>query len=361
MYETHYGFVWSTVRRLGVRPDAVDDAVQDAFLTAFRRWDDLPAECCRAWLYGIARRVCSNARRTEHRRTRKHEAFGLGQAQATRVEGRLQASALLDQFLAQLSDADRELFVLGAVEGLTGKELGAALQRRPSTLYGRLERLRRRFVALVGDVAPADLVASPPRSKAAAGWLALAPALGTATVAKTGLGVALAVGLVASVGAGVVTMDRPGVPATPTRSEPLEVTPRVEPPPQAPVAAAPVLKPPAPAVAPKRARRTKPAVDRVRAEAALVTAMRAAAGQGDVSGVLTRAAEHEQRFPDGVLADAVAVLQVEALCDAGRADDARRVAAAALRARPGSVVGRRLASACPAPVVKPRASGHGSD
>ena len=65
-------------------PGEVDDAVQDAFLVVFRRWDDLPAERRRAWLYGIARRVSSNARKVDRRRVRKHDALRHAHARLVR-------------------------------------------------------------------------------------------------------------------------------------------------------------------------------------------------------------------------------------------------------------------------------------
>ncbi len=190
LYQAHYGFVWATVRRHGVRSEAIEDAVQDAFLTAFRRWDDAPGDRARAWLYGIARRVSSNARRSQRRRDRKHEVLRCGEAPVHDDRGRLEASALLEGFVSRLEPEDRELFVLGVVEGLTGAELSAALGARPSTLYGRLDALRRRFRAEAGVRGPAALrrVRHDRPAATAAGWALLAPQLGGSAALGLSLG-----------------------------------------------------------------------------------------------------------------------------------------------------------------------------
>lgn len=388
VYETHYGFVWSTVRRFGVPPGAVDDAVQDAFLTAFRRWDDLPDGLSRAWLYGIAKRVCSNVRRTEHRRLRKIEAFRATPPRQTSLEGRFEASTLLEQFLSGLDDSERELFVLGAVEGLTGKELSAALQQRPGALYARLARLRRRFKTLAGGVDTCPVADRPPRSKVAAGWLAIAPVLGPSTLAKSGFGLLLVVGVTATLGlgaaqrlsqpsgdasSGLVEVPIPAVAPTAVASVAAAVAPAVvpstldEPGVRPEVSQARALARPASRSARPSSRRRGASVPRmatedvVKAEAALVRSIRAAAQREDSAAVLEMADEYEETFSDGVLADAVAVLRVEALCDQGQIVEAQREAKDALRTRPGSVVGRRLVNACPARRRKPRPSGHSSE
>jgi RNA polymerase sigma-70 factor (ECF subfamily) len=54
-------------------PAAADDALQETFIRAFRMLDRLDrAEGLRPWLYGIARNVCNESRRSARRRHR-HE------------------------------------------------------------------------------------------------------------------------------------------------------------------------------------------------------------------------------------------------------------------------------------------------
>ncbi|MBV1861023.1 MAG: sigma-70 family RNA polymerase sigma factor [Nannocystaceae bacterium] len=396
LYVEHYGFAWATARRMGVRPDLVDDVVQDAFLTAFRRFADLPRDRPRAWLYGITRRVSSNYRRQERRRTRKHDALAVAGPRAVEVEGQLAARGALDRFMAGLDDGDRELFVLGVIEGMTGAELGMALQAPPSTLYGRLQSLRVRFRHEVGPAAPGVLRATAtqrPRPNAVR-WGLLEPLLtspsppiplaaplvpttaaGTAWV-KLALGgaAALVVAGVASpawtssepdvpaaVSVSAATVDKPGL-VMPDVSESVAVavshglgvdsaqTPsRAVPPPvsqrkqrrrasRSSVAVSPSSVP-TPEAEPR-------AVPGLQAEAALVRDASAALAQGDPKTALTRVAEHRSRFPEGSLSDAATALRIEALCADGRSRQARTEAATLLRETPTSPVAARVRRAC---------------
>lgn len=380
LYQEHYGFVWSTVRRMGVRPDAIDDAVQDAFLVVFRRWDDLPSERRRAWLYGIARRVSSNARKVERRRVRKHDALRHAHARRVEVVGRLEAATALERFLGQLTADDRELFVLGAVEGMTGKELSTALGAPASTLYGRLQALRRQFRAEAGEEAERAVERARtqrPRASAAS-WAVLLPKLGIAGAGVGSLGIAMGGVAAAAALLGTVAVAAPPEsvsPARPIRSATLEphagpVAPaahsRTSAPEPAPAPApapvpAPVLERPA---ASSRVVLSRP--DPLAAEAALVQQIRdrVQAGEGEVA--LRLIARHVRRHSRGALSDVVVALEVEALCDLGRHADAQARAAALLHDHPETPVALRVSRACgskelDASSVETPKGGHGEE
>jgi DNA-directed RNA polymerase specialized sigma24 family protein len=58
-----------TLGDFGVAPEDTDDAVQDVFMTAVRRWKAYrPEHDLEGWLHGICRKVASNIRRTKRRR-----------------------------------------------------------------------------------------------------------------------------------------------------------------------------------------------------------------------------------------------------------------------------------------------------
>lgn len=376
LYEDHYGFVWSTVARMGVPPDAIDDAVQDSFLVAYRRWDDLPRERRRAWLYGIARRVSSNARRLERRRRRKHDAVGRVRSGVVEVEGRFEASRLLDGFVRSLDPPDRELFVLGVVEGLSGRELSAALNAPPSTVHDRLKALRIRFRAEVGDGAIATITrarrARPRASEAswallmlpklAPGSAVLVPALlGVLAAASVGIGLAMPgatadVGLVgleeqvpsASVAAvaeapRVQQSSAAGVGLEDDRRASLEATPL------------PVAPEPVPSRTPRRS-----STDRLQLESVLVRDLRTAVKSGEHRLAQKLIVRHGREFPTGVLTDAVVALHVEVLCESGESDRADARANRFLREHPSTPVARRLSRGCPTAAVQ-RPSGRSND
>jgi RNA polymerase sigma factor (sigma-70 family) len=72
LYRDEFAFVWSVARRMGAVPTAVDDVVQEVFLTAYRRFDGLQFEVsARAWLYGVTRRIVQRQRRSEARHARR--------------------------------------------------------------------------------------------------------------------------------------------------------------------------------------------------------------------------------------------------------------------------------------------------
>jgi len=64
LFETSFDFVWANVRRLGVAPDQVDDAVQDVFLAVHRRLPEFEGRASvRTWLFHFILRVASGYRR----------------------------------------------------------------------------------------------------------------------------------------------------------------------------------------------------------------------------------------------------------------------------------------------------------
>lgn len=73
LYERHAPVVLALCRACSSMAEA-EDAMQEAFLRAFRRLDQLETPAgLRPWLYAIARRVCTERRRSASRRDR-HEA-----------------------------------------------------------------------------------------------------------------------------------------------------------------------------------------------------------------------------------------------------------------------------------------------
>src|SRR5258706_13730721 len=57
-YKQHFAFVWRSLRRLGVPPQALADAAQDVFIVALRRRSEVRGRSSyRTWLFGIAAHV----------------------------------------------------------------------------------------------------------------------------------------------------------------------------------------------------------------------------------------------------------------------------------------------------------------
>lgn len=153
-YREHHDFVWRILRYFGVPHAALDDKLQDVFLVAYRRWDDLdPTASLRSWLFGIARRVAADLRRSTVRAERRLQAVpapspGPGPEQHV---ARAEAAAFVESFLESLDEDKRAVFMLAEIERLTAPEIAEATGARLNTVYSRLRAARALFEAAARD------------------------------------------------------------------------------------------------------------------------------------------------------------------------------------------------------------------
>ena len=159
LYEEHVDFVWRNLRRLGV-PDAdADDKTQEVFVVAHRRLAEFEDRGfgARAWLFQIALRVASDARR--HRRRHPEDADGgvavgrqsVAPDQASSVSLR-EDLARLDRALSRIEVGRRAVLVLHEIEELTAPEIADSLGISINTVYSRLRVARAELeLALRGD------------------------------------------------------------------------------------------------------------------------------------------------------------------------------------------------------------------
>lgn len=147
-----------------------DDVVAEVFVVFWRRFEEAPPEPL-PWLLGVARRVLSTQLRGERRRIalcdRLAEVAAGAAAQApigSPVSALVNvADPALAAALAGLSEAERELLLLIAWDGLSPTEAARVLGIKPATARVRLLRARRRLTgALVRE--RADPTTCPPLS-----------------------------------------------------------------------------------------------------------------------------------------------------------------------------------------------------
>ncbi len=356
LYRGEFAFVWAAARRLGVPPGAVDDAVQDVFVTAYRRLDQLRFEVSpRAWLYGVTRRVASRYHRGAFRRRRRVAA--LEQA-APPIQPAPQDRALalqhIDRLLDDLGPGTRAAWEMSELLGMSGPEIASELGLPLNTVYSRVRLARQQLQRSLGDEPLARAVArrradeQPPERAAQRAWLVLLPTLsrpaglGLALLASSRTAVATTLLLVGAT-AVIVTRRapepapaRPAVAAITTRNNTTDAAPTAPP---VPAASPPTTIPAAP-VAPASARPTRSA-DRLAAEVALLDRAHASLGAGDVDAALALLATHARDFADGALIDLREAARVQALCSAGRPAEAEAAAIVLLAAYPGSAVAQR--------------------
>jgi RNA polymerase sigma-70 factor (ECF subfamily) len=135
-------------RRCHEKADA-DDVVSEVFLVAWRRIEDVPdGDAALPWLYGVARRVLSNGRRTQLRYLGLASKLGGLRQTHSDVEGEVvgrSSAATALAALARMKDQDQEVLRLSAWEELSNLELGAVLGCSENAATLRLHRARRRF------------------------------------------------------------------------------------------------------------------------------------------------------------------------------------------------------------------------
>jgi RNA polymerase sigma factor (sigma-70 family) len=152
------------LRRVDAAEDAAD-VVSETFLVAWRRLCDVPpGDEARLWLYGVARRVLSNHRRTLGRRERLGGRLRVDlQAVTPDHAGRVAAEADLRRALRDLRGLDREVLELTIWEGLEPREISAVLGLPARTVRTRLSRARARVREELGDdpAAPGHVPGEP--------------------------------------------------------------------------------------------------------------------------------------------------------------------------------------------------------
>ncbi len=153
IYEQHADFVFRNLRRLGVPPDDLADAMQEVFLTVHRALPQFEGRSSVAtWLFTICRSVARDRRQRAHRRYEVADAArielepAVGADLAAAVEQR-EKLALLDQLLDTLDEEQRLVFVLFELESMTGSEIAQALAIPSGTVFSRLRLARAAFRA----------------------------------------------------------------------------------------------------------------------------------------------------------------------------------------------------------------------
>jgi len=146
IFDGHYAFVWRSLLHLGVASASADDAAQEVFLVVHRRLASYDrAQPLRAWLWGIARHVAANQRRTDVRDARRRSALAAERPTAANDVERLRDLAFVREIVLEMDEPLRDVLVLSDIEGLTASEIASALDANVNTIYSRLRIARQRF------------------------------------------------------------------------------------------------------------------------------------------------------------------------------------------------------------------------
>jgi RNA polymerase sigma-70 factor (ECF subfamily) len=153
LYAAELPAVYGFLVRSGVRGPEVQDLAHEVFVTAIRRWSTYdPSRPPRPWLFGIAHRLLSDARRRASR-TRETGGELPDVADERDVTGdRLrerEAQALVNEALQSLDLDRRTVFIMCDVEGLAPADVAVAMDAKLATTYSRLRVAREEFTAAV--------------------------------------------------------------------------------------------------------------------------------------------------------------------------------------------------------------------
>ncbi len=155
------GLVWSLCRHL-LRNDAdADDAFQATFLVLIRSAKKIRrTEQLGPWLYGVAYRVCRNARRTAAKRGLREQSAAVAEA------GQPVADTAWDETLAAIHEAVNQLpeklrvpFVLCYLQGKSTTVAATELGLKLGTFSAQLSRAKKAVLSLLAKRGSATMAA----------------------------------------------------------------------------------------------------------------------------------------------------------------------------------------------------------
>ncbi len=153
--EAYRAPVFAFALRLSGDSALAEDILQETFLSALRGIRTFRGEgSLKAWLLTIARREAIALMRRNHDTPTPQDSLeslgisaGWGASSPEDELGEQQRQARLEQGLARLAPADREVLLLRDIEGLSGEETAAALGVPLAAMKSRLHRARLRLLA----------------------------------------------------------------------------------------------------------------------------------------------------------------------------------------------------------------------
>jgi len=160
LFDAHAPYLCRVVHRLTGSAAAAEDVVQEVFMVAYRRRHELEdRKGIRTWLYRVAVNHVRHGRRSHARYQKlldgykRHPDREPERDAPDDVTIRRERGERIHQVIGQLSDKQREVFVLYELEELEGAEIAQILDIPVNTVWSRLRlaraAFRKRWAALV--------------------------------------------------------------------------------------------------------------------------------------------------------------------------------------------------------------------
>jgi RNA polymerase sigma-70 factor, ECF subfamily len=155
-FETLFRANYAAVRGYALRratDQVAQDVVAETFLVAWRRLEDVPDDAL-PWLYGVARRVLANERRSAGRRVslERRVATVAAPSGSDEPEDSLGDGEILREALTKLSERHREALTLVAWQGLSSARAARAAGCSRATFAVRLHRARAQLAAQLASL-----------------------------------------------------------------------------------------------------------------------------------------------------------------------------------------------------------------
>jgi RNA polymerase sigma-70 factor (ECF subfamily) len=161
VYRAHHAYVWRCLLRLGVDDAAVDDAVQDVFIVVHRKLDDFEGRAqIKTWLFAIARRVALRYRDRAKRKQHDDESSEEPMSPTGNPDAALshnEALRRLQDWLDELDDDKRAVFVFYEIEELAMSEVAEVVDCPLQTAYSRLRAAREHVEAAARRLAASEV------------------------------------------------------------------------------------------------------------------------------------------------------------------------------------------------------------
>ena len=150
-FQSEFDYLCRTLRRLGVRPEDIEDEAHEVFLILNRKWPDYdPSRPLRPYLFGIAFRVVAARKRKQQREL--SQTLDETPSQAPLPDEALEAAHARALVLAALSRVPlprRAVLVMHDIDEVPMRDIANALSLPLFTGYSRLRKARQEFEAAV--------------------------------------------------------------------------------------------------------------------------------------------------------------------------------------------------------------------
>ncbi|MEV4703846.1 sigma-70 family RNA polymerase sigma factor [Actinoplanes sp. NPDC049316] len=140
-FAANFTDVWGFARRRTDSGSDADDVTAETFSVAWRRRTQIPATDGRLWLFGVARNVLANHRRSARRQRNLHLRLATLQGEPVAY----QQDGLVWEALAELSEEDRDLLLMRAWDGLSVSDMATVLGITAANVSSRLYKARARL------------------------------------------------------------------------------------------------------------------------------------------------------------------------------------------------------------------------